>query len=181
MRLYIDLSPTEEANIHGWVNKGLNDPVFANHPWRIVLEEQTRARFDQIAAQFGTQPPGPPVDLELVTRDLYSSPPNVQKNVDLYVDVGYVYAIPIRLPERLGLYEWSLSEFGGEPLGHRAKLSLVAGDLANTENQNNTVPILLFDVQPDGIYKPGTIAYANVALAIGVDRGHKTHYSCIQR
>jgi hypothetical protein len=65
MKLTIDLSLTEEGNIRGWVNKGLTDPVFAAHPWRIVLEERTQARFDQVAAQFGatpgpTPPPGDP-------------------------------------------------------------------------------------------------------------------------
>ena len=61
MRLYVDLSPTEQANIAGWVNKGLADPACADFPWRIVLEERTRARFDQIASQFVSTPaPVPP-------------------------------------------------------------------------------------------------------------------------
>lgn len=59
MKLIIDLSPLEESNIRGWVNKGLAEPEFADHPYRLVLEERTRARFDQIAAQFVTPAPGP--------------------------------------------------------------------------------------------------------------------------
>lgn len=60
MKLTIDLSPIEESNIRGWVNKGKAEPDFAAHPYRLVLEERTRARFDQIAAQFADAPvPGP--------------------------------------------------------------------------------------------------------------------------
>ena len=62
MKLTIDLSSLEESNIRGWVNKGLAEPDFANHPYRLVLEERTRARFDQIAAQFAAPPVPPPTD-----------------------------------------------------------------------------------------------------------------------
>lgn len=119
--------------------------------------------------------------LTLVECDMYESPPHIQRDVPLYVDVGYVYAIPIRCPYAEMVYEWSLSEFGSEPLRHRAKLSLVKGDLAGTEGDGNTVPILRFPVSHAGPFHPGSIVYANVALAVGVDRGHQTHYSCIQR
>jgi len=62
VKLTIDLSPLEESNIRGWVNKGLAEPDFAAHPYRLVLEERTRARFDQIAAQFAAPPVPPPTD-----------------------------------------------------------------------------------------------------------------------
>ena len=61
MKLTIDLSPLEESNIRGWVNKGLAEPEFAEHPYRLVLEERTRARFEQIAAQFAVPPAPSPV------------------------------------------------------------------------------------------------------------------------
>lgn len=47
-----NLSASEISNILGWVLKGFNEPGFADNPWRIVLEERTRARFDDVAAQF---------------------------------------------------------------------------------------------------------------------------------
>jgi len=59
MRLYIDLSQTEYDNIYGWCLKGRSDPAFAAHPYKLVLEEQTQARFDQINAQFPGAVPAP--------------------------------------------------------------------------------------------------------------------------
>lgn len=57
MKLTVTLSPTEQANIHGWVNLGKADPAFADHPYRIVLSERTRARYDEVAAQFDAPVP----------------------------------------------------------------------------------------------------------------------------
>lgn len=64
MKLSIDLSAKEEANIRAWVAYMRAHPEYvgvASGNWnngtpdyqtRLVLEEQTRARFDEIAAQF---------------------------------------------------------------------------------------------------------------------------------
>ncbi len=52
MKLTIDLSPAEESDIHGWVNYYRMHPEEAGEPYRIVLKERTRARFEQIEAQF---------------------------------------------------------------------------------------------------------------------------------
>lgn len=57
MKLTIDLSPQEEADIAGWVNFYRAHPETADYPTRLVLSERTRARLDQIAAQFA--PPTP--------------------------------------------------------------------------------------------------------------------------
>lgn len=48
----IRLNETETSNMAGWVNKGFDEPEFANYPWRLVLEERTRARFEALAKQF---------------------------------------------------------------------------------------------------------------------------------
>jgi len=61
MKLTIDLSPDEEYNLRAWVGMGQYDPAFADNPWRIVLQERTRARYDQVAAQFAEAPPGDPL------------------------------------------------------------------------------------------------------------------------
>ena len=62
MRLYIDLTADEEADIHGWVNHYAANP--GELPTRLVLKERSQARLQQIAAQFGGQsvpaPPPPP-------------------------------------------------------------------------------------------------------------------------
>lgn len=63
MRLYIDLSAAEEADIRGWTNYYIAHPEMADYPTRIVLSERTRARYEQIAAQMGAPvPPIPPSD-----------------------------------------------------------------------------------------------------------------------
>jgi hypothetical protein len=76
MRLYVDLNPVEEANVRRWWQHLRDNPQYIGVPgswpvnppppgavptWqqRIVLEDQTRARYDQIAAQFES-PISPP-------------------------------------------------------------------------------------------------------------------------
>lgn len=75
-KLTITLTESEKGNIGGWVNflasnpqfigvPGRGDPNNPNRPitWqtRIVLEDQSRARFEEIAAQFGVSITSPPV------------------------------------------------------------------------------------------------------------------------
>lgn len=77
-KLTITLSPQEKTDIAGWVNFLRANPQYigvprpadplppplpgGGFPWqtRIVLAEQTRARFDEITAQFVSAPPAPP-------------------------------------------------------------------------------------------------------------------------
>jgi hypothetical protein len=76
MKLTITLSPIEEANLRAWVQWYQQHPEAVGKPsgaWnggkpdyqtRVVLEEQTRERYDEIAAQFaggGSPQPVPPV------------------------------------------------------------------------------------------------------------------------
>lgn len=75
MDLTITLTDLEYGNIAGWVNYYKANPQYIGLPtppnptqpptWqtRIVLESQTRARFEQIAAQFA---PTPPVDVTVI-------------------------------------------------------------------------------------------------------------------
>ena len=140
MKLCIDLSPTEQANIAGWVNKGLADPAFANFPWRIVLEERTRARFDQVAAQFVSTPPPAP------------APPPAALPYDVWGEIAYgdysrkvfaasstvVTAFAFRTPvgpfpgPNGALLQMSAAEnpsIGGTPWLRRLAISATPGDL----------------------------------------------------
>lgn len=57
MRLTIDLTETEAANIAGWANHYTAHPE--QTPTRIVLEDRSPERLRAIAAQFGAAPPLP--------------------------------------------------------------------------------------------------------------------------
>jgi hypothetical protein len=61
-KLTITLTDNEEAMLGGWVNVGLHDAAFRAHPYKVVLIEQTAARFDEVAAQFPELLPAPPVE-----------------------------------------------------------------------------------------------------------------------
>lgn len=158
MRLYIDLSPVEEANIHGWVNKGLNDPSFAAYPWKIVLEERTQERFDQIAAQFGAPvPPAYPVDIqpEIAAEDYGRKLFTASHEV--------VTAFPFRMPalsagESLHL---AASEFQGQPWARLLTVSTVAGDMDAPIRSAGKVPDIYLH---PGDFPPGTLLYANNLL-----------------
>jgi hypothetical protein len=72
-KLTITLNEVEESNIHGWVNYLAANPQYIGVPGRmtpggpinlqtrIVLEDQSRERFNEIAAQFGVVVPSTPV------------------------------------------------------------------------------------------------------------------------
>ena len=132
MRLYIDLSPTEEANIHGWVNKGLSDPDFANFPWRIVLEERTRARFDQISAQFGSvAPPPPPQGPVDIAYGDFSRHEFMATTKEV---TSWSFRVPTMPPggwpgPNGSLLRLSLATFGGTDVLRRTCVSLVKGKL----------------------------------------------------
>lgn len=73
-RVTLDLNQNEYNNVWGWVNYYRKNPQYIGVPtgeWhdghpdyqtKIVLEDQTRARFDQLSAQFPSDVPVPPVD-----------------------------------------------------------------------------------------------------------------------
>ena len=155
MRLYIDLSPTEEANIHGWVNKGLNDPSFAAHPWKIVLEEQTQARFNQIAEQFGVVPaPAYPVDVQpAIAAGDYSRKSYVASH-----DV--VTAFPFLMPAS-GTIHLAASEFQGQPWARLLTVSTTAGDMDAPIRSAGKVPDVYLTA---GDFPASTLLYANNLL-----------------
>lgn len=142
MRLYIDLSPTEEANIHGWVNKGLNDPSFAANPWKIVLEERTQARFDQIAGQFTNTPPVvPPLPYDIWGEIAYG---DFSRKV-FAASSSIVTAFAFRTPTgpfvgpNGSLLRMSVSEnpsIGGAPYLRQLAISRVPGDMVGLLPQN---------------------------------------------
>ena len=135
MRLYIDLTPQEESDIHGWVNKGLAEPEFANYPWRIVLAERSRARFDQIAAQFGaigpTPPPPPPGDVTFIPYGDFNRYVFSANTTDI---VSFAFRVPTMPPggwpgpngSQLRL---SIATFGGTDMLRRTCVSLDKGKL----------------------------------------------------
>jgi len=82
--LHITLSDQEDANIYGWVNYYIAHPNEV--PTRLVLEERTQARLNEIAAQYGVVPapvPTPvptPVPVPVAGRDALPFPPSMSQN-----------------------------------------------------------------------------------------------------
>lgn len=132
MRLFVDLSPVEEANIRGWVNKGLADPQFAAFPWRIVLEERTHARFDQIAAQFGAVAPPPVGGPEGDIR--YGDFSRHEFDASTEEISSWSFRVPIMPPggwpgPNGALLRLSIATFGGTDVLRRTCVSLTRGKL----------------------------------------------------
>ncbi|MCC6194496.1 MAG: hypothetical protein IT518_08520 [Burkholderiales bacterium] len=102
MKLTITLSPQEAADIHGWVNLGKSDPAFADHPYRIVLSERTRARYDEVAAQFDA-PPAPPAPPLPVAIDFGAAVPGVTVGTGTwrFAAAGAVFALTVPGPGRV--------------------------------------------------------------------------------
>lgn len=145
LTISLHLNEEEVGNINGWVNKGFSEPGFADYPWRLVLEERTRARFDAIAAQFvaaglTAYPPGwgttePPV----------VTPPNTSVRMHdtipkgdysrryFTAEVGVVDVFPFVVPgppyaPKGPLLYTSISENGGQPVLRISTISRTPGD-----------------------------------------------------
>lgn len=170
MRLFVDLSAQEESDLHGWVNMGLADPSFADHPYRIVLSERTRARFEQIAAQFASPPTGPvtppPPTGEVDVQGIYHP---YDAPVVFTLAPGHIVAFPLAVPG--GVYATtnelyaSAAEYSSDPALLQAAINITAGDLTGfSQGAQATVSCV---VKPDNKIKPGSIAYYNVRLAEG--------------
>ena len=148
----LHLNEEEVGNINGWVNKGFTEPGFADYPWRVVLEERTRARFDAIAAQFvaagliayppgwGEQPSPPlPPNSTVRLHDMIQKGDYSRKL--FLAEVGVVDAFPFVVsgppyaPKGPLLYA-AVSEFGGAPWIRVATISRTAGDLNPTTSIN---------------------------------------------
>lgn len=162
MRLYIDLSPAEEANIAGWVNKGLSDPGFAAYPWRIVLEERTRARFDQIAAQFAVVAPPPVGGPEGDIR--YGDTSRHEFDATTKEVLSWSFRVPVMPPggwpgPNGAAMRLSLATYGGTDVLRRTCVSLVKGKLDDALfSQGKETPIWW----SCGVELPqGALAYIN--------------------
>lgn len=148
LTISVHLNEVEVGNINGWVNKGFNEPGFADFPWRIVLEERSRARFDEIAAQFvaagltayppgwGTMPPLPPV---VLPYDIWGEIPYGDSGRKIFAASSTVVtAFAFRTPTgpfpgpNGALLQMSAAEnpsIGGSPWLRRLAISRVPGDM----------------------------------------------------
>ena len=179
-RIFVDLNDQEEADIHGWVNKGRSEPEFANYPTRLVLAQRDRARFDQIESQFpeGGGPPAGEADPN------YGVPagtfPAVGVDAPLHreddqarvrrIDPSLVLAVPLVIPDRPWNQSMVLSigaaEFGMPACVMQACLSRLAGDfkypLATTKSEGTSV-LCLTNVNVEHL-NPEESIYFNVRL-----------------
>lgn len=138
LTISIHLNESEVGNIGGWVNKGFAEPAFADHPWKIVLEEQTRARFDQIAAQFVAAglctppvdtpppPPPPPSGDILMQGEIY----NGDFTRRVFTPGKSIVVWPFRVPSK-GLLYGSVAEYGGAPWMRVLTVSTAPGDVSS--------------------------------------------------
>jgi len=182
-RIYVDLNDEEEANIHGWVNKGRAEPAFANHPTKLVLEQRDRARFDQIESQFpevGT-PVEPPVPGAADPN--YGIPPGtfgVYVDTVLHreddqarersIDPSYVLAVPLEVPAKpwnqTTILSIGAAEYGVPACFMQACFSRLAGDFAHplpATRVEGTSVLCLTNVEFEKL-NPGDHIYINVRL-----------------
>lgn len=119
-KLTITLSPTEELNITGWVNWLKANPQYigvprppnaeqikplpdGRMPWqtRIVLEEMTQARYEEIAAQLNVKtnlPPWPQNTFGPVIVDEVPFQSSDSQDRIIDIDSFRVYALPLIMP-----------------------------------------------------------------------------------
>lgn len=179
-RIFVDLNDQEEADIHGWVNKGRGDPSFANYPTRLVLAQRDRARFDQIAGQFPENVP-PPIEIgdpnygvpagtfSAVGTDATLHREDDQARVRS-VDPRMVLAVPLLIPDKPWNQTLILSigaaEYGVPPCVMQACFSRLAGDFKYTLNatrSEGTAVLCLTNVNVEHL-NPGDMIYFNVRL-----------------
>lgn len=182
-RIFVDLNDQEEADIHGWVNKGRADPSFANNPTRLVLAQRDRARFDQIEAQFPDHVPVPPPPIEVGDPN-YGVPASTFSAVGTdtplrreddqarvrSIDPQMVLAVPLLIPNKPWNQTLILSigaaEYGMPPCVMQACFSRLAGDFKYTLNatwSEGTAVLCLTNVNVEHL-NPGDMIYFNVRL-----------------
>lgn len=177
-KLTITLSEFEKSNIHGWLNYLLANPQYIGVPGRmtpggpinlqtrIVLEEQTVARFTEIAKQFGVtwppvvtppiEPPAPPPTLPAecpVKLDIQAEfTPEERLNnqnvrvVQMWRDT--VLVIPFRVPmpkngvnfTQNDMVGFAICEFGSPPTFRQATLSKTPGDFGKQNSEGGLLP-----------------------------------------
>lgn len=151
MKLTITLSDTERDNIHGWVNY-YAEPAHAaerDNPTRIVLEERTRARLDEITAQFTAAP----VNIEAEV------PLNGSRVVRDYAP-GYIRAFPFRIPDNLAdpTFNGAIAEYQTNPTIWMIAASKVAGDMAGAASGQMATALVTVGQG----YAVGDLVYFNI-------------------
>lgn len=197
-KLTITLTPQEEANINGWVNFYLANPHLigkkstpglspVDGQTRIVLEDQTRARFDEIAAQFPAVAPAPtptPVPTPAPNPNDGFNPPagtftmpgsydsemtrEMPQDRERQVQPTEVFVMPCRLPAAFGsklTFDMAIAEFRSPPAFMQASLSRTPGDFTNVfaRGEGTSVICIINDVTAVGL-KPNDVVYFNVRM-----------------
>lgn len=133
MKLTITLSPTEEANLRAWAQWLRTHPEYigvtsgdwnggqATYQSRIVLEEQTAERFDEIAAQVLEPAPSCPAGTTYLAH-LWGDSRRVELPAFGETPVVVTLAVPADAPASTILGRVSVYEFRGEP--HMRQLSI---------------------------------------------------------
>lgn len=191
MKLTITLTPFEESNIHGWLNDLIAHPQYIGKtkadglpprpdgimPWqtRIVLESQTRERFEEIAKQFGvvvTPPVEPPVasadfcDLDKDIRWPIQWGDSTRRETRTVGDFRYNnVCLAFTVPRDIGgpfaqAGDISLSEFDGDPTMRHMTISRHACDFRPVDPTGVNGP--LFET-----YGKQATAYFNAVSASG--------------
>lgn len=181
MLLCLDLTPAEDSAIHGWLNYYLANPAYIGVPrppvlpppgtpptWqtRIVLDDMTRARFDQIAAAYGQ------ASLPVTVLEPYAPGKFFEERQTFVASAEQVIAIPFTLPagpfQSTNHWYGSSAEYQGAPVLRHATVSRTAGDMVGIARSTGTnVTIDLFvgigaGETPPGLYywniwqEPGT-------------------------
>jgi len=200
-RIYVDLTDEEDGNVAGWVNrlrqhpewvgKTSGDPNAYPPDWqtKIVLVDQSRARFEQIDAQFGgppveppVEPPEPPVG---VADPNYGIPagtfPGISTDTPMHrgdqervrsIDPQIVYALPLVIPDRpwnqtllLNMAACDFASPAGSPF-MQACFSALPGDFKNalgTSRSEGTSVFSMVNVTAHHL-DPGETVYFNIRL-----------------
>lgn len=126
MKLTITLSPTEEANLRAWERWLRTHPEYigvtsgdwndgqATYQSRIVLEEQTAARYEEIAAQLMPPLPVCPVGTEYITHS-WGDSRRVELPTFSLTPTVVTLAVPDDAPTSRTLGTIRLYEYSGDP------------------------------------------------------------------
>lgn len=188
-RLFIDLTPQEEADIAGWVNFLRANPQYIGTTqasglphWqtKIVLADQSRARFDQISAQFQDAPPVPGG----VADPNYGVPAGTFSGVVVdqpfhreddqtrvrAIDPAYVLAVPLIVPDKPWnqtlILSMGVAEYGMPATIMQGCFSRLAGDFCDamgTSRGEGTALYCLINVATEHL-NPGDTLYLNMRM-----------------
>lgn len=173
MKLFITLSPEEVFNFKEWVKMGKADPAFAAHPWKVVLQERTQARFDEIAPQFDAPvQAGAPTTVDL--RNEFTAAEkdsDGQNNRVVNCWPSSVLVIPLRVPAGpfpvSNIFGCSIAEYGSPPAIRQMTLTRKPGDFSEWPRADSAFSVgnqasISVSVGPGGLFAAGELVYANV-------------------